>query len=65
MSILAHMRARATSLASAAVLNGPCQAMVSRTGRFQFARPFSISYSASKTNHIARSTSLCESLTQL
>src|SRR5439155_3505404 len=28
-------------------------AMVSRTGRFQSARPSSISYSASNTNHIA------------
>src|SRR6267154_1647514 len=59
MSILDHMRARATSLASASDVNGPCQAMVSRTGRFQFARPLSISYSASNTNHIVRSTSHC------
>src|SRR5258708_575045 len=55
MSIFAHMRARAASLASAPVLNGPCQTMVSRIGLFQLARPFSVSYSASNTNHIVRS----------
>src|SRR5258708_27124968 len=55
MSISAQMRARASSLAAEPVLNGPCQTMVSRTGLFQLARPFSVAYSASNTNHIVRS----------
>src|SRR6266404_3331591 len=55
MSIFAHMRARTTSSAAAPVSNGPCQAMVSRIGLFQLARPFSVAYSASNTNHIVRS----------
>src|SRR6266550_506068 len=55
MSIFAHMRARATSSASAPVSKGPCQAMVSRIGLFQLARPCSVMYSASNTNHIVRS----------
>ncbi|MBV8193491.1 MAG: choline dehydrogenase [Alphaproteobacteria bacterium] len=46
------MRARATASASASDKNGPCQAIVSGIGRFQLARPFSVAYSASKTNHI-------------
>ncbi len=33
-------------------------AMVEAIGRFQLARPFSISYSASKTNHITATPSL-------
>src|SRR6266851_4361203 len=55
MSIFAHMRARTTSSAAAPVSNGPCQTMVSRIGLFQLARPFSVAYSASNTNHIVRS----------
>ena len=37
MSIFAHMRLRTTSSASAPLSKGPCQTMVSGTGRFQLA----------------------------